>query len=83
VVRLVVASCLICLAGVVAGSASLSRAAGFSQIFPTLAVTLTREWTAAAGLRLTGGLLGSVPGGGPRSWIRQASFRVTDLVLVS
>ncbi len=63
VVRLVVAeSCLICVAGVVVGM--LLAVAGrwlLPLVFPTLSVTLTREWTMiAAALGLTGGLLGSL-----------------------
>lgn len=63
VVRLVVAeSFLICVAGVTVGM--LLAAAGrwfLPEIFPTLAVTLTREWAViAAGLGLSGGLLGSL-----------------------
>jgi putative ABC transport system permease protein len=63
VVQLVIAeSCLICLAGVLVGM--LFAVGGrwyLPQIFPTLAVTLTREWAAiAAALGLTGGLLGSL-----------------------
>jgi putative ABC transport system permease protein len=63
VVRLVVAeSVLICLAGVVAGiGIALAGRWFLPLIFPTLAVTLTREWAMiAAGLGLTGGLLGSL-----------------------
>jgi putative ABC transport system permease protein len=63
VVRLVVAeSFLICVAGVVVGM--LLAVAGrwlLPLVFPTLSVTLTREWTMiAAALGLTGGLLGSL-----------------------
>jgi len=62
VVQLVVAeSALICLAGVVVGM-GLAVAGRFylPQSFPTLTVTLTREWAAIAGaLGLLGGLLGS------------------------
>jgi putative ABC transport system permease protein len=63
VVRLVVAeSFLICVAGVVIGM--LLAVAGrwlLPLVFPTLSVTLTREWTMiAAALGLTGGLLGSL-----------------------
>ena len=63
VVRLVVAeSFLICVAGVVVGM--LLAVAGrwlLPLVFPTLSVTLTREWTGiAAALGLTGGLLGSL-----------------------
>jgi putative ABC transport system permease protein len=63
VVRLVVAeSFLICLAGVVLG---MMLAVGLRwflpSVFPTVAVTLTREWAAiAAFLGLAGGLLGSI-----------------------
>jgi putative ABC transport system permease protein len=63
VVRLVVAeSFLICVAGVVVGM--LLAVAGrwfLPQVFPTLSVTLTREWAMiAAALGLAGGLLGSL-----------------------
>jgi putative ABC transport system permease protein len=62
VVQLVVAeSALICVAGVVAGM-GLAVAGRFylPQVFPTLTVTLTREWALIAGaLGLIGGLLGS------------------------
>ena len=62
VVQLVVAeSALICLAGVLVGM-GLAVAGRFylPQVFPTLTVTLTREWAAIAGaLGLLGGLLGS------------------------
>jgi putative ABC transport system permease protein len=63
VVRLVVAeSFLICVAGVLAGI--VLAVAGrwlLPQVFPTLSVTLTQEWTLiAAALGLTGGLLGSL-----------------------
>ncbi len=63
VVRLVVAeSFLICLAGVLLGIGfSVAGRWLLPQIFPTLAITLTREWALiAAGLGLTGGLLGSL-----------------------
>ena len=63
VVRLVVAeSFLICVAGVLVGM--LLAIAGrwlLPHVFPTLSVTLTREWALiAASLGLTGGLLGSL-----------------------
>jgi len=63
VVRLVVAeSFLICVAGVVVGM--LLAVVGrwlLPQVFPTLSVTLTQEWTLiAAALGLIGGLLGSI-----------------------
>lgn len=63
VVRLVVEeSVWICLAGVGVGIALavLCRAL-LPLVFPTLSITLTREWTAiAAGLGMLGGLLGSI-----------------------
>jgi len=63
VVRLVVAeSFLICVAGVLVGM--LLAIAGrwlLPHVFPTLSVTLTREWALiAAALGLAGGLLGSL-----------------------
>jgi putative ABC transport system permease protein len=63
VVRLVVTeSFLICLAGVVVGMGIAVLAALYlPRVFPTLAVTLSREWAAiAAALGLAGGLLGSI-----------------------
>jgi len=63
VVRLVVAeSFLICIAGVLTGI--LLAVAGrwfLPQVFPTISITLTREWAMiAAALGLSGGLLGSL-----------------------
>jgi len=63
VVHLVIGeSFLICLAGVLVGM--LVAVAGrfwFERAYPTLTVTLTREWALiAAGLGLVGGLLGSL-----------------------
>jgi putative ABC transport system permease protein len=63
VVRMVVAeSFLICVAGVATGM--LFAIAGrwlLPELFPTLAITLTREWALiAAALGLSGGLLGSL-----------------------
>ena len=62
VVQLVVSeSALICLTGVVVGM-GLAVAGRFylPQVFPTLTITLTREWALIAGaLGLVGGLLGS------------------------
>ncbi len=63
VVRLVVTeSFLICAAGVVVGMAlAVGTALYLPRIFPTLAVTLSREWAAiAAALGIAGGLLGSI-----------------------
>jgi putative ABC transport system permease protein len=63
VVRLVVTeSFLICLAGVVLGMALAVGLRWFlPSLFPTVAVTLTREWAAIASfLGLAGGLLGSI-----------------------
>ncbi len=63
VVRLVVAeSLLICLTGVLFGIGfAIAGRWLLPQIFPTLAVTLTRNWALiAAGLGLAGGLLGSL-----------------------
>jgi putative ABC transport system permease protein len=63
VVRLVVSeSCLICMAGVVAGVLlAVGGSAALTWIFPTLAVELTRQWALiAGGLGLAGGLLGSI-----------------------
>ena len=63
VVRLVVTeSFLICLAGVVVGMGLAVLASLYlPRVFPTLAVTLSREWAAiAAALGLAGGLLGSI-----------------------
>jgi putative ABC transport system permease protein len=63
VVRLVVAeSALICVAGVVVGMLLAAGGRWFlPHVFPTLSVTLTRDWALiAASLGLTGGLLGSI-----------------------
>ena len=63
VVRLVVSeSFLICVAGVVAGMGlAVLGSLYLPRLFPTLAVTLSREWAAiAAALGLAGGLLGSI-----------------------
>jgi putative ABC transport system permease protein len=63
VVRLVVTeSFLICVAGVLVGIGLAVLGSWYlPRIFPTLAVTLSREWALiAAGLGLAGGLLGSL-----------------------
>jgi putative ABC transport system permease protein len=63
IVRLVVAeSALICLAGVVVGIVLAFVGAWYlPKVFPTLAVTLSREWALiASSLGLVGGLLGSI-----------------------
>jgi len=63
IVRLVVAeSALICLAGVVVGILLAFGGAWYlPRVFPTLSVTLSREWALiASGLGLAGGLLGSI-----------------------
>ena len=63
VVRLVVTeSFLICVAGVAAGALLALGGRWFlPRVFPTLSVTLTREWAAiAACLGLVGGLVGSI-----------------------
>jgi putative ABC transport system permease protein len=63
VVRLVVAeSALICAAGVVVGILLAVLGSWYlPRIFPTLAVTLSREWALiASALGLAGGLLGSI-----------------------
>ena len=63
VVRLVVAeSILICVSGVLVGMLLAIAGRWFlPHVFPTLSVTLTREWALiAASLGLTGGLLGSL-----------------------
>lgn len=63
VVRLVVSeSFLICVAGVVVGMGiAVLGSLYLPRLFPTLAVTLSREWAAiAAALGLVGGLLGSI-----------------------
>ncbi len=63
VVRLVIAeSALICVAGVVVGILlAIAGAWYLPTLFPTLAVTLSREWALIASLLgLAGGLLGSI-----------------------
>jgi putative ABC transport system permease protein len=63
VMKLVIGeSALICLAGVVTGIGIAVAGRFFlPRLFPTLIVTLTREWAAiAAVLGLFGGLLGSI-----------------------
>jgi putative ABC transport system permease protein len=63
VVRLVVEeSAWICVAGVVVGiGLAVACRALLPFVFPTLSITLTREWTLiAAGLGLLGGMVGSI-----------------------